>query len=221
MTVIYLNTIMKMISVIFGLGGQGREAMDVLLKQGHAPSELAFCESHPTAKSNHGIEIVAVADLLNMKLEISWIHVALGNSNNRREFVDRFKADSIALSSITSLNSSVSKSAKFGLNAYISDFCFIGPDVVMGEGVLVNYMASISHDVVLGDFVTVGPGAKVNGHVLVGNNVTIGSNAVIRNGSSLEPLYIGDAATVGAGAVVTKNVPAGSTVVGNPARPID
>ena len=35
-----------------------------------------------------------------------------------------------------------------------------------------------------------------------------------------QPLVIGRGATVGMGAVVTKDVAAGSTVVGNPARPM-
>ena len=220
MSLIYLNRICKMISVIFGLGGQGREAMDILLDQEFSPTDLRFCESKPTAKSIHGVEIVSISDLDSMNSEVFSIHVALGNSTNRKMFVDKFITESFSLLSIESRNSSVSKFAELGMNAFVADFCFIGPDVAIGNGVLVNYMSTISHDVVLGDFVTLGPGARVNGHVSVGNNVTIGSNAVIRNGTKSEPLVIGESAVIGAGAVVTKNVSAGSIVVGNPARQI-
>jgi sugar O-acyltransferase (sialic acid O-acetyltransferase NeuD family) len=209
-----------MFSVIFGAGGQGRETLDLLLRQGHRPSELLFCESSPTNKLMHGIELVSLPDLVGMKSDVSWIHVALGNPNDRAIFVNKFKAELLPLGSIESQNSSVSKFAEFGVNAYVSDFGYVGPDVVIGDGVLVNYMASVSHDVFLGDFVTVGPGARINGNVTVGNNVMIGSNVVIRNGTKMEPLVIGDEVTIGAGAVVTKNISSGSTVVGNPARPI-
>lgn len=49
---------------------------------------------------------------------------------------------------------------------------------------------------------------------LVQKNASIGSNATILPG-----ITIGEGAMVGAGSVVTKDVPAGVTVVGNPARP--
>ena len=48
---------------------------------------------------------------------------------------------------------------------------------------------------------------------LVKKNASIGSNATILPG-----VTIGEGAMVGAGAVVTKDVPAGATVVGNPAK---
>jgi len=49
--------------------------------------------------------------------------------------------------------------------------------------------------------------------VSIGNNVWIGGGAIILPG-----VCIGDDAVVGAGSVVTRDVPAGATVVGNPAR---
>lgn len=50
----------------------------------------------------------------------------------------------------------------------------------------------------------------------VGRGASIGSGATLLGG-----VTIGEDALVGAGSVVTKDVPAGSTVVGNPARVID
>ncbi|TBR22377.1 MAG: sugar O-acetyltransferase, partial [Reyranella sp.] len=48
---------------------------------------------------------------------------------------------------------------------------------------------------------------------VIGADVWIGGGAIILPGVS-----IGDGAIVGAGAVVTRDVPAGVTIVGNPAK---
>lgn len=209
-----------MISVIFGLGGQGREALDLLLQQNNSPRKILFCESKPTRKSFHGIDVFSFSQIISMRKEVHSVHVALGNCIDRKLYINKFRTESFSLFSIESNKSSVSKFAKWGTHSYFADFCFIGPDVSLGDGVLVNYMASISHDSVLGDFVTIGPGARINGYVTVGDNVFVGSNAVIRNGTKSKPLVIGDSAIIGAGAVVTKNVQAGAIIVGNPGRPL-
>lgn len=67
---------------------------------------------------------------------------------------------------------------------------------------------------VVGDDVTVGHGAIVHG-ARVGRNVVIGMGAVVMNGAE-----IGDDCLVAAGAVVPEKtqIPAGSLVVGVPAR---
>ena len=49
--------------------------------------------------------------------------------------------------------------------------------------------------------------------IIIGKNCFIGCNSIILKGTVL-----GDNCVVGAGAVVIEDVPAGATVVGNPAR---
>ena len=58
-------------------------------------------------------------------------------------------------------------------------------------------------------------GLEIARPVTIGENVWIGGGAIILGG-----ITIGDNAIIGAGSVVTRNVAAGSTVVGNPARPV-
>jgi UDP-2-acetamido-3-amino-2,3-dideoxy-glucuronate N-acetyltransferase len=50
---------------------------------------------------------------------------------------------------------------------------------------------------------------------VIEQGATLGSGAIILGG-----VRVGEGAMVGAGAVVTRDVPAGVTVVGNPARPL-
>ena len=78
----------------------------------------------------------------------------------------------------------------------------------------------MAHDCEFGDFVTFAPGVMCNGNVRIEDHVYIGTGAVLKQGRPGEPLVIGRGAVVGMGAVVTRSVAAGTTVVGNPARPL-
>ena len=87
-----------------------------------------------------------------------------------------------------------------------------------GCGVVIGETTIIGDDVTLFQGVTLGGTGKEKGkrHPTVGHKVVIGAEAIV-----LGNITIGDNATIGAGSVVTKAVPAGVTVVGNPARVLE
>jgi serine O-acetyltransferase len=82
-----------------------------------------------------------------------------------------------------------------------------------GSGVVIGETADIGNDVTLYQGVTLGGTGFATGkrHPTVQDNVTIGSGAKL-----LGPITIGHGAKIGANSVVITDVPANSTVVGNP-----
>jgi UDP-3-O-[3-hydroxymyristoyl] glucosamine N-acyltransferase len=88
-------------------------------------------------------------------------------------------------------------------------------NTIIDEDTKVDNLVHIAHNVRIGKRCQVVAGAVIGGSCIIGDDVFIGINASIRNG-----IRIGNGAVVGMGAVVTKDVAPGTTVVGNPARPL-
>jgi serine O-acetyltransferase len=95
----------------------------------------------------------------------------------------------------------------------------IGEDFFIdhGSGVVIGETAEIGDRVTLYQGVTLGGTGFARGkrHPTVEDDVTIGSGAKL-----LGPVTVGHGAKVGANTVVIEDVPANSTVVGNPGHPV-
>jgi serine O-acetyltransferase len=83
--------------------------------------------------------------------------------------------------------------------------------------VVIGETAEVGDDVTMYQGVTLGGTGFARGkrHPTVGNEVMIGAGSKL-----LGPIEIGDRAKIGANSVVIHDVPANSTVVGNPGHPV-
>jgi len=90
---------------------------------------------------------------------------------------------------------------------------FVGAEVQLGLGVLVNVGAQIHHEVRIGEFSVINPGAVLLGACQLGEGCFIGAQATVLPG-----VKIGKNAIIGAGAVIIRDVPEDVTVVGVPGK---
>ncbi|NJC23273.1 acetyltransferase-like isoleucine patch superfamily enzyme [Arthrobacter pigmenti] len=105
------------------------------------------------------------------------------------------------------------KNITFGKRIFINSGCKFQDQggVVIGDDCLIGHntvLATLNHDL--------DPSRRADMHpapIVLGRNVWIGSNVTVLPG-----VTIGDDAVVAAASVVTKDVPAGTIVVGSPAR---
>ena len=143
--------------------------------------------------------------------------IAVGGSRgaDRIKLFELMKGRGLHPHTIIHRTAFVATDAHVGVACQVLAMAAVCSQARLGNVVIINTAASVDHDCVIGDGTHIAPGARLAGEVIVGARVFIGTGAAV-----LPRLQIGEEAIVGAGAVVTRDVPARTTVAGNPARAI-
>lgn len=149
-----------------------------------------------------------------------WTHLPVllqaGTPAQSREIVSWLADHGARFATILGAPGHVDPTAQIAGGVQIASYTRVGAGAHIGAFARI-WATVVSHDCVVGDYCNLAAYCQLSGHVELGENVHVGQGAIISNGRPGRPLRIGDGAVIGAGAVVHQDVPAGETVLGNPA----
>ncbi|AEL27418.1 PglD-related sugar-binding protein [Cyclobacterium marinum] len=199
--------------VIAGAGSHAMEVLDVLISKkmnvgvkffDNVSSENVFQSSYPVLKSKDEL-----TDAFKMDPRFM---LGVGECEVREFMYKLFVSLGGELVGIRTESAIISTYSPSDTSD-VFHHSFIGANVELGLGTLINTGSFIHHGATVGRFSTISPGVQVLGNACVGDLSFIGAGAILLPG-----VKVGNNVKVAAGAVVTVDVPDEATCIGVPAK---
>lgn len=203
--------------LIVGSGGHGQVVAEILKRMQEAGGKVTPLGYLDDRQDLIGEELIGLRVLGGLKDLSEWdfdaLVVGIGDNSLRREIyadmVSRGRRIFTAIHPTAVLASDI----QIGDGSMVCAGVVVNPGSIIGEDVILNTGSVVEHHNQIDAHAHVGPG------VTLGGEVTVGTGALIGVGATIMPrISIGEWSVVGAGAVVISDVPAGTTVVGVPAK---
>jgi sugar O-acyltransferase (sialic acid O-acetyltransferase NeuD family) len=201
--------------LIFPFNGNGLEAIDCL---GSAFELLGFIDDTPSKQGRGaaGVPVMSRAGLTaHPGAAVLAVPGSAGSFRHRQSLVESLGIEPSRFARVVHPTARVSPLATVGRNVLIMAGVVVTSNAVIGDHVCVLPNTVVHHDAAIGSWSLVGSNVTIAGGVQIGENCYIGSGSSLMNG-----IAIGAGTLIGLGSNVIRSCDRGSTLAGNPARPI-
>ncbi len=198
--------------VIYGAGGHGR-SLAALIQTLGAYEIIGFIDDgYPPGEQVFGLPLLGknqhLQELVDNGVQLAANGVGgIGDLKSRLKVYRLLNQAGLFCPTLVHPTACVETSALMGDGIQVYPQAYIGTEVQIGFGCIVNTGAIVSHNCRLAAYVNLSPGATLAGDVQVGEGALIGMRATINLG-----IYVGERARIGNGATVKADVPDGGVV---------
>lgn len=202
--------------LIYGAGGLGRVVYDLAQRcnDGRWKRVLFLDDACESRHPFYDTEVLSLDEALSAYplSDLEGI-VAVGEPSLREKLYVRLRQFGVTPATLIGKTALIPPYATIGAGSIVTEYVALHSGVTIGENCLLQPYTSLGHDDVLEDHVVLSSLCAIGGKCHFGARAFVGMGATI-----LEELTVGRDAIISMGSVVYRDVPAGATVIGNPAR---
>ena len=203
--------------IVVGAGGHARVLIDALQRAG---IQILFATDADPAKHGQsvlGVPVIGGDEALAAHTPGS-VHLvvglgSVGADGPRRAVFERLAGNGHRFATVIHPSAVVAPDVTLLEGAQVMAGAVVQTGSRIGRNAIVNTGACVDHDCRIGNHAHVAPGVTLSGGVEIGEGAFVGVGACV-----IQSVRVGQGSVVAAGAVVIRDVPAGTCVMGVPAR---
>lgn len=193
--------------LIYGAGGHGRSLADMILTLGNYELVGFLDDGYEPGEVIFGKKVLGGAEKLP-ELADQGIRLAINGVGGIGDLASRLRVYELLREAGFHCPTLIHPTAFVELSAVLEDgvqvfpFAYVGTDVQVGYGAIINTGAIVSHECSLAPYINLSPGATLAGGVTVDQASLVGMRATINLN-----VHVGWRARIGNGATVKADVP--------------
>ena len=193
--------------IIYGGGGHGKALIDLLRTLGSHQIAGIVDDGMPAGSLVMGVPVLGGGELLSdlrrqgVALAVNAVG-GIGSAAVRGRVFERLQQNGFTCPAVIHPTAFVEPSASLSPGVQVFPFAYIGSDVQVGFGSIINTGAIVSHDCRIASYANISPGAILAGGVQIGERALVGMGVTI----NLQ-VQVGAGARIGNSAVVKQHVP--------------